>query len=301
MISAKPNRPMATTTKPMPSVSSGTPNEKRAMPELTSVPTMPSSRPSTIIAIALTSEPLASTTAAIRPSTISEKYSAGPNLSATSASGGANAATSNVANGAGDERADRGDRQRRAGAPLARHLVAVEAGDHARRLPGQVDQDRRRRAAVLRAVVDARQHDQRRDGRQRVGDRQQHRDGRHRPDARQHADQRAEQHAAEAVEQVLVASARRRSRWRGWRTGPSAQRPVRNGGHTGSCTPRPQMNAATVSAASTALLINASFQRNSRLGGARDQDQQHRRGDDAEPRRGEAEHQDAAQARSAAA
>ena len=48
--------------------------------------------------IALTSEPLASTTAAIRPSTISEKYSAGPNLSATSASGGAKAATTIVAN-----------------------------------------------------------------------------------------------------------------------------------------------------------------------------------------------------------
>ena len=47
--------------------------------------------------IALISEPLASTTAAMRPSTISEKYSAGPNLSATSASGGANAAISIVA------------------------------------------------------------------------------------------------------------------------------------------------------------------------------------------------------------
>ena len=48
--------------------------------------------------IALISEPLASTTAAIRPSTISEKYSAGPNFNATSASGGANAATTSVAN-----------------------------------------------------------------------------------------------------------------------------------------------------------------------------------------------------------
>src|SRR5207245_5352265 len=45
-----------------------------------------------IFAIALMSEPCASTVAAIRPSTISEKYSAGPNFSATSASGGANSA-----------------------------------------------------------------------------------------------------------------------------------------------------------------------------------------------------------------
>ena len=42
-------------------------------------------------------EPWASTTAAIRPKTINEKYSAGPNLKATSASGGANAAINTVA------------------------------------------------------------------------------------------------------------------------------------------------------------------------------------------------------------
>ena len=42
-------------------------------------------------------EPRASTIAATRPNTISEKYSAGPNFSATSASGGANAAISTVA------------------------------------------------------------------------------------------------------------------------------------------------------------------------------------------------------------
>ena len=92
MISAKPNTPIATETKPMPSESSETPKLKRATPELTSVPTRPSSRPRITIAIALMSEPWASTVAAISPSTISEKYSAGPNFSATSASGGANKA-----------------------------------------------------------------------------------------------------------------------------------------------------------------------------------------------------------------
>ena len=97
MISAKPNTPMATMAKSMPSCSSGTPKSKRATPELTSVPTMPSSRPRMIIAIALGSEPEASTTAPTRPRHISEKYSAGPNLKATSASGGAKAASSSVA------------------------------------------------------------------------------------------------------------------------------------------------------------------------------------------------------------
>ena len=45
-----------------------------------------------IMAIALISDPEARTTAPISPSTISEKYSAGPNLKASSVSGGANAA-----------------------------------------------------------------------------------------------------------------------------------------------------------------------------------------------------------------
>ena len=81
----------------MPSDSSGMPNAKRCVPELTSVPTMPSSSPVMIIAIALTSEPLASTTAPMSPSTMSEKYSAGPNLSASSDSGMATLAISIVA------------------------------------------------------------------------------------------------------------------------------------------------------------------------------------------------------------
>ena len=46
---------------------------------------------------ALSSEPEARATEATRPSTISEKYSAGPNSSATLASGGANRARITVA------------------------------------------------------------------------------------------------------------------------------------------------------------------------------------------------------------
>ena len=50
----------------------------------------------TIIASAFSTDPFASTTAKIRPSTISEKYSAGPNSSATDVSGAPSAATSTV-------------------------------------------------------------------------------------------------------------------------------------------------------------------------------------------------------------
>jgi hypothetical protein len=80
---------MASATKPSPSASSAWPKAKRMTPELTSVPISPSRMPKHTMAMALRSEPRASTTAAMSPNTISEKYSAGLNLSATSASGGA--------------------------------------------------------------------------------------------------------------------------------------------------------------------------------------------------------------------
>ncbi len=53
--------------------------------------------PKAIMASAFSIEPCASTTAATRPSTISEKYSGAPNLSASSDSGGANPASTRVA------------------------------------------------------------------------------------------------------------------------------------------------------------------------------------------------------------
>ena len=68
----------------------------RPAPVSRSEPTIDSSRPAWIIASALSTEPLASTTAKIRPSTISEKYSAGPNSSARLVSGAPSAATSTV-------------------------------------------------------------------------------------------------------------------------------------------------------------------------------------------------------------
>ena len=178
-------------------------NVKRCAPVLPSVPTRPSSRPSTIIAIALTTEPCASTTAATRPSTISAKYSGAPNDCPTMRERRRQRRDHDRRDGAGEERGERGDRQCGAGAPLTRHLVAVDAGDDRRRLARQVDEDRRRRAAVLRAVEDAGQHDQPRHRLEVERQRQQHRDRRDRADARQHADQRADQAAQQREPEVL--------------------------------------------------------------------------------------------------
>ena len=96
MISPTPNMPMASVATSIPSVSSVMPKVKRVPPVLPSVPTRPTKRPSTIMAIALSTEPWASTTAAMRPSTISEKYSGAPNDWPTFASGGAKVAISVV-------------------------------------------------------------------------------------------------------------------------------------------------------------------------------------------------------------
>ena len=134
--------------------------------------------------IALSSEPCARTTEATSPSTISEKYSAGPNLSATLASGGAASAITTVASVPATNEPTAAVVSATPARPCSRHLVAVERGDHRRGLAGQVDQDGGGGAAVLRAVVDAGQHDERRDRRQRERGRQQHRDGGHRARAR---------------------------------------------------------------------------------------------------------------------
>ena len=61
---------------------------------------------------------------------------------------------------AGEEGAESGGGERRPGAALLRHLVAVDRRHDRRTFSGQVDQDRGGRAAILRAVVNTGQHDQ---------------------------------------------------------------------------------------------------------------------------------------------
>ena len=102
---------------------------------------------------------------------------------------------------AGDERADRRDAQRRAGAALPGHGVAVDAGHHRGGFARDAQQDRGGRAAVLRAVIDAGQHHDRLGGVEPEGERQQDADAGERADARQHPDQRADQAAEEGVPQ----------------------------------------------------------------------------------------------------
>ena len=97
MISAMPNSPMASTAKSMPSERKFRPKVMRSWPVSRSVPTVESRMPSTIMAMARRIEPRASTTAKTRPMIISEKYSAGPKISASRVSGAPSAAMIRVA------------------------------------------------------------------------------------------------------------------------------------------------------------------------------------------------------------
>src|SRR4030042_4664352 len=96
MISEMPNKPTAMGTNPNPSANSGTQKVKRDTPVLTSVPMRPKNSPTRIIATALITEPWASTTAEMRPKTMSEKYSGDENLWEKEAREGPKIAMNNV-------------------------------------------------------------------------------------------------------------------------------------------------------------------------------------------------------------
>ena len=167
-----------------------------------SVPMVAIHRPTSIDSSALVSDSPASSTTMARPSTISAKYSGALNASDSLRQRRRHEHQRDDAEGAGDERSDRGHAERSTGAALARHLVAVEASDDRGRFARHVEQDRGRRAAVLRAVVDAGQHDHRAGRIELERQRQQHRDRRRRSEAGQHADHGAEEDADEAHRQV---------------------------------------------------------------------------------------------------
>ena len=179
------------------------PNASRGTPVSGSIPITPSRSPNSRLAKPCSRDSPSTADTATNARTASAKYSAGPKRSASSTIAGAQTVSAAVAERAGDERSDRGGGQRRASASGARHQVALHRGHDRRALARRVQQDRRRRAAVHAAVVDAGEHDERCRRIERVGDRQQQRDRQRGADAGQHADRRAQRDAGERPEQVL--------------------------------------------------------------------------------------------------
>ena len=102
---------------------------------------------------------------------------------------------------AGDPRADGGDAQGCASASFLRHRIAVDAGHDRGGFARDPHQDRSGRAAVLRAVIDAGQHHHRLGGVEAESCWQENADAGKRPDARQYADDGADQAAEEGIPQ----------------------------------------------------------------------------------------------------
>ena len=146
---------------------------------------------------AFSTEPRASTIASPRPNTIRPKYSAGPKSSASRVSGAPIAAMMSVATLPAKNEPSAAMPSALPAEPALRHFVAVDRGHHRGHLARHVDEDRGGRAAVLRAVVDAGEHDERAGRIHLERERHQHGDGGDRPDAGQHADQRADEAADE--------------------------------------------------------------------------------------------------------
>ena len=78
-----PNRPSASAAISMPSNNSVNPRVNRGIAVSTSEPTMPTSKPTSVIAMPLSGDPLIKVDPASRPSNISEHTSTGPNCRAT--------------------------------------------------------------------------------------------------------------------------------------------------------------------------------------------------------------------------
>ena len=107
------------------------------------------------------------------------------------------------AEGSADEGGDDGDAERGAALALFGQRKPVQTGHGVRRMARQIEQNRADRSAILGAVIDAGQHQDRRHRLHSEGQRQQDRDRRDRTHSRQHADEVADQHAEEAVHQVV--------------------------------------------------------------------------------------------------
>jgi hypothetical protein len=107
----------------------------------------------------------------------------------------------NDAEGGRDERPDGRDAERRAGPATLRHRIAVDARHHGGGLARDAHEDRCGRAAVLRAVIDAGEHDHGLGRVEAEGERQQNADAGQRTDPGENADQRANQAADERVPQ----------------------------------------------------------------------------------------------------
>ena len=88
------------------------------------------------------------------------------------------------------------------GPALTRHLITVERRNHRCRFARDIHQNRGSGTTVLRAIINARQHNQGGNGRQDKGNREQHGNRGRGSKPGQNADQGAEKNTGQTVQQV---------------------------------------------------------------------------------------------------
>ena len=168
-----------------------------------SEPTMPTSRPSTVIAMPLSGDPLRERRAGQQAQQHQRTDLGRAEFQRHLDQERRQENHLGDAERRADEGGDDGDAERGAALALLGQRKAVETGHRMRRMARQIQQDRADRAAVLGAVIDAGQHQDRRHRLHAEGQRQQDRDGGDRAHARQHADKVADQHAEKALHQIV--------------------------------------------------------------------------------------------------
>src|SRR5262249_18687941 len=186
----------------MPSSSSGRPKVKRAWPVCRSTPISPSQMPKTSAA-----NPRAREGANARRQGHEGEHHEGeiigwPELERPIHPHWREECDAEGADHTGDERADGRGRERRAGAAVTRHLVTLERRDDGGALAGRVEENRRSRAAVHRAVIDAGEKNECRGRLDLEGDRQEQRDGQRRAEAGKDADRSSQRGADQAPQEI---------------------------------------------------------------------------------------------------
>ena len=205
------NSPTAPSATSMPPYSSGRPKVKRASPVWRSMPMVdrPSPRHRATIVRGTDLPPTAVTS--VSASSISATYSGGPNSRLIVPRLVAVSISMNVAKVPPMNEPIAAVARATPPWPSFRHRVAVDRRDRRGRIARRVDQDRRRRAAVHGAVVDAAEENERRRRIQTERQRQQDRDRDRGAQARQHADGGAEHDADRAEHQVVRPEAQPRN------------------------------------------------------------------------------------------
>ena len=197
-----PNRPITATRKSKPLQQLLKPKVMRSWPVTLSMPTAASAKPSIIDARSLTGGSLPMPTKLQKVEEVDREELGRPELQRELGESGARKVISDDGDQRADERRGEGGGQRLVGPALLGHRMAVEGGGHRPGLARDVEQDRGDGAAEQRTPVDAGQHDDGRGRRHREGQRQQDGDAVGAAEARQHADDHAEQDADHHVGQI---------------------------------------------------------------------------------------------------